>query len=105
MYALTTCTCSNWLRTYLHTFRDQKTKINEVNYWTLLFKDFNATDNIFTDMIIHTKFLSVKVMSVIIMSDKVIRNYTRRQKVKKRIRSSEKSEWQKIALAKVRATN
>ena len=36
---------------------------------TLLFTDINFTDFIFTDIIIHAKTSSVKVMSVIIMSD------------------------------------
>lgn len=33
--------------------------------------DLNATENIFTGIIIHAKVLSVKFMSAIIMSDKV----------------------------------
>ena len=48
------------------------TKINGNNYRTLLFTDLNATDIIFTDIIIHAKDFSVKVMSVIIMTDKVL---------------------------------
>ena len=37
----------------------------------LLFTDLNATDIIFTDIIIYANVFSVKVMSVIIVFDKV----------------------------------
>jgi hypothetical protein len=45
------------------------------NMWrTLFFTDFDTTDNIFTDIIIHAKVFSVRVMSVIIliMSDNLL---------------------------------
>ena len=43
-----------------------------LGYKTLLFMDLNTTDIIFTDIIIHAKVFSVKIMSaVIIMTDKV----------------------------------
>ena len=38
---------------------------------TLLFTDLHVTKIIFTDINIHAKVFSVKVMSVIIMTDKV----------------------------------
>ena len=47
------------------------TKINGNNYRTLLFTDLSTTDIIFMDIINHSKVFSVKVMSVIIMTDKV----------------------------------
>ena len=37
--------------------------------------DLNATDNIFMDIIIHAKVLTMKIMSVIIMSDKAVSIY------------------------------
>ena len=49
----------------------QQTKNNGKYCWTIFFAGLNITDNIFTDLIIHAKAPSEKVMSVMSMSDKV----------------------------------
>ena len=46
-------------------------KLNDHYYRTLLFTDRYITDSIFTDIIIHAEAVCFKVMSVIIMSDRV----------------------------------
>jgi hypothetical protein len=58
---------------YTHIKTCLGTKIDENSYRNLFFTDINATDDIFTDImiIIHAEVLSVNVMSVIIMSEKV----------------------------------
>ena len=63
------------LLTYLRSLRSEKSTLKLTNISPdFIFTDINFTDFIFTDIIIHAKASSVQVISLIIMSDNIVKS-------------------------------